>query len=128
MTQVAEFQDRLRQIMEENHETGNELAPKVNISKQAIYAYMNGTRSPKTPVVSRIAAHYGVSIPWLCGFDVPKYDKAATTEDKELDDLLEMYRTRDDCRILFELARDATPDDVRLAASILEKLHDKEGR
>lgn len=129
MTLNSNFPARLKELM--GDESYAETGRKLGVSKSTISAYINGTRVPKRPFLLMVANTYGVSPVWLCGYDAPKYVNeldAATTEDKELDDLLEMYRTRDDCRILFSLAKNATPDDVKLAASILEKLHDKEGR
>ena len=38
-------------------------------------------------------------------------------------ELLETLRRRDDMRMLFKLAKDATPDDVRRAVKIIEALH-----
>ena len=46
-----------------------------------------------------------------------------TAADAELSELLETLRSRDDMRMLFKLAKDATPDDVRKAVKIIEALY-----
>ena len=46
-----------------------------------------------------------------------------TATDAELAELLETLRNREDMKMLFKLAKDATPDDVRRAVKIIEALH-----
>lgn len=43
------------------------------ISKQSVSAYLTGKRSPKTEFIKAVSDAYGVQIPWLMGYDVPKY-------------------------------------------------------
>lgn len=43
-------------------------------------------------------------------------------EDTELADLLSSLREREDMRMLFKLAKDASPEDVRQAVKIIEAL------
>ena len=49
--------------------------------------------------------------------------KQMTAADAELAELLETLRNREDMKMLFKLAKDATPDDVRRAVKIIEALH-----
>ena len=44
------------------------------------------------------------------------------SSDDELEQLLTALRDREDMRLLFKLAKDATPDDVRQAVKIIEAL------
>ena len=46
----------------------------------------------------------------------------APAEDRELAELLSSLREREDMRMLFKLAQDATPEDVRQAVKIIEAL------
>ena len=43
-------------------------------------------------------------------------------QDAELEQLLTSLREREDMRMLFKLAQDATPEDVRQAVKIIEAL------
>jgi transcriptional regulator with XRE-family HTH domain len=59
----------------------------------------------------------------------PEYLRGETDEvapdsgrDEELQALLEELREREDMRMLFKLARDASPEDVRQAVRIIEAL------
>lgn len=101
------------------------------ISKQSISAYLKGERVPKTAFIEAVATAYGVSIPWLMGQDVPKYDpdggEALVNGDRELTDYLDMLANRPECRMLFSLAKDATKEDVEIAVSMIEALRRKGG-
>ena len=44
------------------------------------------------------------------------------SSDDELEQLLTALRDREDMRLLFKLAKDATPDDVRQAVKFIEAL------
>lgn len=46
----------------------------------------------------------------------------ASSPDRELEELLTALREREDMRMLFSLARDASPADVRQAVKIIEAL------
>ncbi len=48
------------------------------------------------------------------------------SSDDELEQLLTALRDREDMRLLFKLAKDATPDDVRQAVKIIEALRASE--
>ena len=49
-------------------------------------------------------------------------DKVSPVQDAELEQLLTSLREREDMRMLFKLAQDATPEDVRQAVKIIEAL------
>ena len=49
-------------------------------------------------------------------------DEPAPVEDGELTELLTVLREREDMRMLFKLAQDATPEDVRQAVKIIEAI------
>ena len=51
-----------------------DLSKDLHVSNQTISAWKVGARSPKEPTIIAIADHFGVSVKWLMGFDVPKYD------------------------------------------------------
>ena len=57
------------------------------------------------------------------GIRFSDYEKSEETpNDEELAELLEELRNREDMRMLFKLAKGATPDDVRQAVKIIEAL------
>lgn len=52
-------------------------------------------------------------------------EKPLVNGDEELTDYLEMLKTRPECRMLFQLTKDATKEDVEAAVRIIEALRNK---
>ena len=65
----------------------------------------------------KIGEVLGLSVEEIMGEEKPPVDK-----DQELAELLEELANRDECRMLFQLAKDATADEVRQAVKIIEAL------
>ena len=73
---------------------------------------------PSEEQLKVVAEILGTSVAYLTGGDV----EAETAPDDELMELLSSLREREDMRMLFKLARDASPEDVRQAVKIIEAL------
>lgn len=73
---------------------------------------------PSEAQLKVVAEILGTSPQWLMGEDVPQNPVA----DDELEQLLSSLREREDMRMLFKLAKDASPEDVRQAVKIIEAL------
>jgi len=127
METVATFAQRMKEAM--GDDSYADAAQRLGVAKSTIASYVTGTRNPKRAFIKLVAEVYNVSPVWLMGADAPRQGRVEekSAQEQEMANLLEEMRTRDDCRMLFSLARDATPDDVRLAATVLEKLRNKEG-
>lgn len=69
---IATNKDRLIELFDADPRNDTAIAEQFGVSKQAVSAWRNGTRSPKKTVLIEIANYYKVSIEWLMGFDVPK--------------------------------------------------------
>jgi len=77
---------------------------------------------PSEEQLSVVAKILGTSTAYLKGEDVPANP---ATED-EMAQLLTSLREREDIRMLFKLAKDASPEDVRQAVKIIEALRRKD--
>lgn len=77
--------------------------------------YETGKREPDIDTLRVFSEFFGV--------DMNTLTSTQTAADAELAELLETLRNREDMKILFKLAKDATPDDVRRAVKIIEALH-----
>lgn len=71
---VATFRERITELVESSEKSQSDLAADIGISKQTLSAWITGQNSPRIPTVSALASYFGVTIPWLNGFDVSKYD------------------------------------------------------
>ena len=69
---IATNKDRLNELFDADPRNDTAIAEQFHVSKQAVSAWRNGTRSPKKTVLLDIAKHYNVSIEWLMGYDVPR--------------------------------------------------------
>lgn len=69
---ISTFSERFRQLIEESGKNQTVIAEEFGMSKQALSTWVNGTASPKKPTLLTIAAHFGVNVAWLMGFDVPR--------------------------------------------------------
>ena len=64
---VEDFSYRLTVLLDENNMKQTELANKIGTSNVTICRYLNGERSPRLDVVSRIANVFQVSLDYLLG-------------------------------------------------------------
>lgn len=86
----------------------------IGVSPNMYGNYRNGAK-PGYEVIEATEKYLGIRF--------SDYEKSEETpNDEELKELLEELRNRDDMRMLFKLAKGATPDDVRQAVKIIEAL------
>lgn len=72
---------------------------------------------PSTDTIERLSVYFGVSASDLFDFAKPSRDI-----DSELDELLDMLRTRPECRILLSTAKGATKSQVEANIRVIEAL------
>ena len=69
---VSTFRERFYELISSSDKPMKDFSKDLHVSNQTISAWKTGTRSPKEPTIIAIANHFGVSVKWLMGFDVPK--------------------------------------------------------
>ena len=69
--------------------------------------------------LSKIASHFSVSVDYLLG---KENEKPLINGDEELTEYVEMLKNRPECRMLFQLSKNATKEDVEAAVRIIEAL------
>lgn len=116
--------DRIMQLRLHRGMTQTELAEAVGETKQTIYKYEHGIVA-NIPIskVEAIAKALRCPPSALTGWDEVQITDAE--RDAEMAALLDTLAKREDMRMLFKLAQDATPDDVRAAVKIIEALRQK---
>lgn len=93
------------------------------ISKSLISKWKNNqTQVPSPEILQKLSIYFCVPIS-----DLLCEEKPLATEDEELDEYLEMLRTRPEMRMLFRVSKDATKADVEKAVAIVEALRKTEG-
>lgn len=112
---MSYFSDTLVRLRRSAGLSQQELANALGLSRSAVGMYETGKREPDIETLRMFSDYFGV--------DMNTLTSPRTQDDEELAELLETLRRRDDMRMLFKLARDATPEDVRKAVKIIEALH-----
>lgn len=64
----AVFSARLKHVMKEQGITQQELADRINISRQLISQYVNGKSLPRTATLLRISEAFNLSETWFLGY------------------------------------------------------------
>ncbi|WP_158572754.1 helix-turn-helix domain-containing protein [Anaerotruncus sp. AF02-27] len=107
--------------------TQSDAAKRLGISYQAVSNYERGINRIDSDTLNKLCNIYSVSINSILSpeSEVPP---SASTEDNELQEYLEYLKSREDGRMLFSLAKNATKEDVMRAIAIIEALTKKEER
>ena len=87
------FQNRLKQLREENNLTQLELAQKFNITSQTISQYERGIRTPDFNLLNSITDFFGVSVDYLLGrTDIRNFNDNNASVYKEESSLIDDYK------------------------------------
>ncbi len=107
--------------------TQSDAAKRLGISYQAVSNYERGINRIDSDTLNKLCNIYSVSINSILSpeSEVPP---SASTENDELQEYLEYLKSREDGRMLFSLAKNATKEDVMRAIAIIEALTKKEER
>ena len=109
---MSHFSDTLVSLRKERGLSQQQVAEDTGLSRSAIGMYETGKREPDMETLKKFTDYFHVDMNTLI----------TGTDDPELAGLLETLRSREDMRMLFKLAKDATPEDVRSAVKIIEAL------
>ena len=111
---MSHFSDTLISLRKMYGMTQQQVADRTGLTRSAVGMYETGKREPDFETLQQIAEFYHVDMNTLI--------TGETADTGEMDELLETLRRREDMRMLFKLAKDATPEDVRSAVRIIEAL------
>ncbi len=112
---MSYFSDTLLHLRRRSGLSQQALADATGLSRSAVGMYETGKREPDIDTLRLLSEFFGV--------DMNTLTSPESAQSAELAELLEALRNRDEMRMLFKLAKDATPEDVRKAVKIIEALH-----
>lgn len=118
------MKNRIRELRKQQGITMKQLGEIVDLAESTISQYETGKREPDNETLLKISEYFGVTVGYLIGAEEPK-EKLLINDDQELTEYLEMLKTRPECRMLFQLSKNATKDDVEAAVRIIEALRNK---
>lgn len=98
-------------------------AVEAGISKSLVTKWKtNRTQVPSPDILKKLSSYFKVPVSELLSEDEKK---PLINDDQELTEYLEMLKTRPECRMLFQLTKNATKEDVEAAVRIIEALRNK---
>ena len=97
-------------------------AIEAGISKSLVTKWKsNRVQTPSADILKKLSAYFEVPVSTL----LSEEEKPLVNGDEELTEYLEMLKNRPECRMLFQLTKDSTKDDVEAAVRIIEALRNK---
>ena len=111
------FYDRFRELCRQKGVSCNRAALEMGLSNATPTKWKKTGATPTVETLQLIADYFGVSPSSLL-----ENEKPLINEDEELTEYVEMLKNRPECRMLFQLTKDATKEDVEAAVRIIEAL------
>ena len=112
---MSELYARIDELCKQNSISLNTLCVATGISRSMLSELKAGrSKSISSDNLAKIADYFKVSADYLLG--------KINSESEELNEYLEVLASREELRMLFKLAKDASKDDVENAVKIIEAL------
>lgn len=124
---IDEIAIRIKAARKDARMTQAEVAARLGITYQAISNYERGVTRIDTDTLVKLCAVYDIPVSSIIDSTAPA-SAPSYAVDAELNEYLEMLKTRPECRMLFSLTKDATKEDVEKAVAIIEALRKTEGK
>ena len=119
------FYDRFVHLCAEKGVSPSRAALDAGISKSLVTKWKaNGAKDPSPDVIRKLSKYFNISVAELLGEEDQK-EKPLINEDQELTEYVELLKNRPECRMLFQLSKDATREEVEQAVRIIEALRQK---
>ena len=104
---------------------GGKMCTDIGMSKGILTDLKMGRQtSISTANAQKIASYFDVTVGYLLGEEEQK-EKPLINGDEELTEYLEILKTRPEMRMLFQISKDATKEDVEAAVRVIEAIRKK---
>ena len=122
---MATLYERLDALCKERGIKGGRMCTDLNISKSLMTDLKSGRKKGvNAETAQKIASYFDVTVGYLLGEDEQK-EKPLVNGDEELTEYLEILKTRPEMRMLFQISKDATKEDVEAAVRVIEAIRKK---
>lgn len=118
------FYDNYVKLCKEIGKSPSAVAEELGINKSNVSNWKNNGYTPRGTALNKIADYFGVSTDYL--LSGKQTEKLLVNGDEELTEYLEMLRTRPEMKMMFQLSKDATKEDVEKAVKIIETMLGKD--
>lgn len=121
---MSDLYERIDKLCKKNGISITAMCKGSGVSRGSMTDLKNGrSQNLSTDAISKIASYFQVSIDHLLGGE--ENEKPPVDSDEELMEYLQMLKTRHECRMLFQVSKNATKEDVEAAVRIIEALRNK---
>ena len=115
------FYDKFVLLCNQKGVAPSRAALEAGISKSLVTKWKNNSvEVPSPEILRKLSAYFMDPVSELIGED--QKEKPLVNGDDELTEYLEILKTRPEMRMLFQLSKDATKEDVEKAVRIIEAL------
>lgn len=122
---MATLYERLDALCKEKGIKGGRMCTDLNISKSLMTDLKSGRKKGiNAETAQKIASYFDVTVGYLLGEEEQK-EKPLINGDEELTEYLEILKTRPEMRMLFQISKDATKEDVEAAVRVIEAIRKK---
>ena len=119
---------RIKQLRQDNDITQKELADFLGVTPKAVSFYELGQRMPSHEMLLKLAQKFRVSTDYLLGNE----ETATAVEHKgyytnpEAAQMAQEIYDNPDMKILFDAAKDVSPEDLKFVADMVARMRKKE--
>ena len=113
--------ERLKALRKERKITQKELAEILSMDTSIICKYESGAAVPSYEALEKIANFFSISTDYLFGRES---NHLIDKDDDDTEKFLEMMRTRPEFKILFDISKDATEQEIRQIIAIHKAMKD----
>ena len=118
------FYDRFLHLCAQKGVSPSRAALEAGISKSLVTKWKtNRVQDPSPDIARKLATYFNLSVAEVIGEE--QKEKPLINGDEELTEYLELLKTRPEMRMLFQISKDATKEDVEKAVRIIEALRNK---
>lgn len=119
---MSDLYNRIEDLCKDSKVSITVMCKEAGVSRASLSDLKVGRKQTlSADTLSKIARYFNVTVDYLLGAE----KKPLVNDDEELTEYLQMLKTRPECRMLFQLSKDATKEDVEKAVRIIEALWDK---
>ena len=117
--------ERINALCKAKGVSGSRMCLDLGLSKSTMSDLKSGRiKGISVPTAQKSAGYFGITVDELHGKE-DKKEKPLINEDEELTEYLHILKTRPEVRMLFQLSKDATKEDVEAAVRIIEAIRKK---
>lgn len=120
---------RIKELREEVGMTQKELADTIGVDRTSIAKWESGASGAKSEMLEKLASFFSVSTDYLLGRTDRKTPAPETqdgSEDREIREYLQMIKDDSKLRMMFDLAKDASLEEIKATVAFLKALREQE--